>query len=91
MKTRQELEKMFDEKFWDLWSIDFNNDWNNNTYITDDVKLFIFETIIPEVLKSVTIEIDWNWSNDFSKSKVSWNYIIKDIKQKAKELYWIDL
>lgn len=93
MKTREELEKMFDETFWDLWNIDFNDDWNNNTYITDEVKQFIFETIMPEVLKSVI--------KDLLKDSMYWEEennpywycddLDKYIKQKAKELYWIDL
>ncbi len=75
MKTREELEKMFDEKFgciiWNQTEIDQIND-------------FIFETIIVEVLKSILKEnnkYNQNYVNDFNKS----------IKQKAKELYWIDL
>jgi hypothetical protein len=41
------------------------------------IKEFIFETIIPEVLKDL----------------IEWNYYISDvyIKQKTKELYWITL
>ena len=75
---KEELEKMFD--------YNFGHD-NEDLPI---IKKFIFETIIPEVLKSI-LEINWERSNDFTKSKISWNYILKDIKQKAKENFWIDL
>ena len=76
--NKEQLEKKFD--------YNFGHD-NEDLPI---IKKFIFETIIPEVLKSI-LEINWERSNDFTKSKISWNYILKDIKQKAKELFWIDL
>jgi len=78
--TREELEKMFDEEF-DLWKIDiYNEQWiaiwyeNNNK----KVKQFIFETIIPEVLKSMLADNPW----------FIWN---SRIKQQAKKLYKITL
>ena len=69
--NKEQLEKMFDENF--ASSID-------NEYYTQHlnfIKEFIFETIIPEVLKDL----------------IEWNYYISDvyIKQKTKELYWITL
>ena len=72
------IEKMFDENF--LSKID------NQDYIvhTNFIKEFIFETLIPEVLKSMLKDDDkfnQRYVNDFNK----W------IKKKAKELYWIDL
>ena len=75
--NREELEKMFDDKFplerSQIW------DWKvfQRTPSPEAVKQFIFETIIPEVLKSVT-------------DKCS-SYDLDYIKFKAKELYWIDL
>lgn len=96
MKTREELEKMFDETFWDLWKVDlYNEEWKPIWYKnnTDEVKQFIFETIIPEVLKSII--------KDLLKDSMYWEEennpywycddLDKYIKQKAKELYWIDL
>jgi len=84
------LEEMFDEKLKDI-TIDYDDYWNPLIYNwNNNIINFIFETIIPEVLKSI-LETNWERSNDFTKSKISWNYIFKDIKQKAKELYWIDL
>jgi hypothetical protein len=68
--NREEMEKMFYEKFtWD------------NLY---EVKQFIFETIIPEVLKGMLKE-----DNKFHQTYV--NDFNKWIKQKVKELYNITL
>ena len=81
--NKEKLEELFTEQVTGMRVYD---EYNNE--ITDKIYDFIFETIIPEVLKSI-LEINWERSNDFTKSKISWNYILKDIKQKAKELYWI--
>jgi hypothetical protein len=70
--NKKELEKMFDEKFEDIY------------YWKDDIMQFIFETIIPEVLRDICIKQDFYWLDD---TKISLN----DIKQKAKEKFWIDL
>lgn len=96
--NRQELEKKFDEKFLN---------WNTRipTQYNEDVKQFIFETIIPKVLKSVILDY---WKHNFDKKPrilnyhterlyeedlmTSWNNICIDkIKQKVKELYNITL
>lgn len=78
MKTREELEKMFDEKF-EIHKMP--NRYNR------DIKQFIFETIIQEVLNNFIINTDDNISielyyNDLFNEK---------FKQKAKELYNITL
>lgn len=96
MKTRQELEQMFDEEF-DLWIIIWeNNRWEYEVNNQERVKQFIFETIIPEVLKNIL----WNKCQSFMIN--NW-HILKDenwdtaffwrdaIIKKVKELYWIDL
>ena len=100
---REQLEKMFDEKFChkiDKWFIDY--DWTSsytelkNWIDEKKLKQFIFETIIPEVLKSV---MDDEVKNICSKEinpilhwcDLWWNEILQNIKQKAKELYNITL
>ena len=79
----KELEKMFNEKF------------NVTPYIEDYIiveksgklKQFIFDTIIPEVLKTMLV-YEWHWINPIIEKR---KYANKIIKQKAKELYWIVL
>ena len=87
MKTREQLEKMFDENF--ASSID-------NEYYTQHlnfIKEFIFETIMPEVLNSVIPNyVDTNTKDELLNDMRWWhNNCIDEIKQKAKELYWITL
>jgi len=71
---------MFDEYF----------EWKDEVEIINNIyiKQFIFETIIPEILKSIREEYwsfdDWCWC-------CSTTILGKEIRQKAKELYWIDL
>ena len=77
--NKKELEKIFDETFWDLWKTDvYNEEWEPLWYINnnDEVKQFIFETIILEVLKSVISHFD----EDYNTKKI-----------KLKELYDINL
>ena len=74
-----ELEKMFDYNY-----------WHDNEDLSS-IKEFIFETIIPEVLKSV---INWTdtfihrWNRQIVLDANTFEY---DLKQKAKEQFWIDL
>ena len=82
---KEDLEEMFDERFSDI-SRSIEKNYDEDLW---DVKDYFFETIIPEVLKSVipTLEryaVEWDylwWIND----------AIKYSKQKAKELYNITL
>lgn len=84
--NKKQLEKIFDEKYLKLY-------WNNDEYGCMAIKQFIFENIVPEVLKSVI--------KDLLKDSMYWEEennpywycddLDKYIKQKAKELYWIDL
>ena len=80
--NKKELEKMFDEEFDELLKIDRWERGYDELDVTDEVKQFIFKTIIPEVLNSVLPE--WNKKSYISTYK---NYI----KPKIKELYNIDL
>lgn len=76
MKNKEELEKMFDEKF--FWMSDYD---------IDEIKEIFFETIIKEVLMNIM-------SFDFQEEKciAKWEWIaLQEIKQKAKELFWIEL
>lgn len=70
--NREELEKMFDEVFEGAY-------YRNHTHLEYELKEFIFDTIIPEVLRKISPRTDY-WFCDKNQ-----------IKQKAKELYWIDL
>lgn len=96
--TREELEKMFDKKFVnkiDKWFSDY--DWTDrytelkNWIDVKDIKIFIFETIIPELLKNVIPEEN-NWSyalyDSWWNDCINWN---KWMKQKIKEKFWINL
>ena len=89
--NKQELEKMFDEKV--TSSEIFDCEWND---ITNEVKQFIFDEIIPEVLKSIL----WNECQSFSINNwpllkdINWDtaFFWRDtILKKAKDLYWITL
>ncbi len=80
---KEDLEKMFDDKFsveteWKteyfFWAI-------NNDPSPDEIKQFIFETIIPEVLKNIIIKPEWFTDYEYKE----------ELKQQAKELYWIDI
>ena len=83
--NREDLEKMFEEK---VTSTRMYDEYQND--ITNEVKQFIFNEIISEVLKEL-LKVNWERSNDFTRSKVSWNFIIRDIKKQAKKLYNITL
>lgn len=74
--NRIELENLFDEFASENWIGVF---WNNR----DNLKIhkFIFNIVIPEVLKNITQD------NDI----VFYNYQYLKIKEIAKELYNIDL
>ena len=89
--TREELLKNLKEKF----KYNFNTDkvsWEDKLKLnsTSEINSFIFEIIIPEVLKSVI------YRNESIQSK-NMNYLLwytdcqDELKQKAKELYWIYL
>ena len=86
--NRKKLEKMFDEKINTYW-------YNAERYIehNERLKKIFFETIIPEVIKSV---ID-NKNNKEEKNVIDLSYniwrkdLFREIKQKAKSLYWITL
>lgn len=76
--NKEKLEILFQKKF-------FVEKWNIQVKDYVEIKQFIFETIIPEVLKSLIYP---NWWLQFSNWRFIWE---EEIKQKAKELYWIDL
>lgn len=93
--TREELEKMFDKKF-PFTDIHYSNEpmwWKYEVPFPSEAKQFIFETIIPEVLKSVIPEEnEWYLINFEEDNKYALeNIIIQNIKQKAKENFNIDL
>ena len=77
--NKKELEEMFFERF------DINSEWTS--FGLEDYTDFIFETIIPEVLKSVI----WN---EKTTESIYWRLYNKELlqrKQKVKENFWIDL
>ena len=87
MKTREQLEKMFDEEIKSI-TMDYDDNWNPLLYNPNSLKQFIFKTIIPEILKSIREEY---WSFDNWCWCCSTTILGKEIRQKAKELYWIDI
>ena len=92
--NRRQLEKMFDEEF-DLWTtLVQNNFWEHRVNNNNEVKDFIFDTIIPEVLKSVITKelvFDEKEENDDWFYWLWHNHNLKMIKQKAKEQFNINL
>ena len=75
--NREELEKMFNEKFWvKEWKINFVC-WKKD--LPEEIKDFIFDTIIPKVLREISPRTDYGFCDK------------NQIKQKAKELYNINL
>lgn len=83
--NKQELEKKFDEK---VSCTGIYNEYKDE--ITDEVIQFITGTVIPEVIKSIT---DVDYSNYDRNSNCDNNFLlwIENVKQKAKEIYNIDL
>ena len=74
--NRTDLEKMFDDEFILCQFIEpfWDDDWEN---VNEEVKQFIFDKLLPEVLKEILPE-EHHYCN-----------CIDDIKRKAKEL-WIN-
>lgn len=88
--NKEELEKEFDKKFPCIEAIEYS-------WLTD-IKQFIFETMIVEVLKSIMPNFDnldrvWvNRSYEYQTSIIAWEKQFKEkIKQKVKTLYNIEL
>ena len=83
--TREELEKMFDEI---IISSEFSNpNIELSNSFKKEIKQFIFETMIPEVIREIL-------SFDFHEEKfiAKWEWIaIQEIKSIAKKLYNITL
>lgn len=77
--NKEELEKIINDRFPSIESIE--REW------ISILNKFIFETIIPEVLKSII----WKEKSDDSLYWKIYNRDLKWRKQKAKQLYWIDL
>lgn len=72
--NKEELEKIINH---------FLSCWFND----DELKDYIFNEIIPEVLKSILIKKEM--TNRFSDEKKI--YFNRVLKQKAKEQFWIEL
>lgn len=76
--NKKELEKLFDGKF------NFKGIFGENSNAEEKIKHFIFNIVIPEVLKSVC-EYEWK-----ELSKAKWiGY--KTIEKNAKDLYGVEL
>ena len=90
--NREELEKMFDEMLSKLdWDIEY---WELKLRNSSDIKKYLFDTIITEVLKSVIPE--YKWSTQTKDDEINlmryWHTdCINDMKQKAKEQFNINL
>lgn len=78
--NKEQLEKIFDEKFW----IAPSYERIKHEVYTNDMKQFIFETIISEVLKSIIPNFTYN--KDTTREDC-----FDEIKQRAKDLYWIEI
>ena len=77
-----EIEKKIDFLIEDWW-------YNLDQWQIDNLKQFIFETIIPEVLNSV---LERPFSDESNMMCKEWySECIEQIKQKAKELFNINL
>ena len=77
--NKEQLEKMFDKEFYQKWM------WSLEIAKLAQQKLFIFNEVIPEVLKNLLPQyktLNRNIWHDFAIDK---------IKQKAKENFWIEL
>ena len=86
--SREELERLFDEKFSFICeSMPIKSKDNKEFYELDDIKSFIFDTVIKEVLESALRDI-----SEVDDEYLKWydNCTIQ-IKQNIKELYWINL
>ena len=83
--NKEELEKLIDnEDFMETyWLYEDREEY----FSKDKLKQFIFETIIPEVLKSVILEK----REENNHIDLAYNNYWKYIKNKAKELYNINL
>lgn len=82
---KKQLEKMFDKNFPTLKESRF--DRFEVMPEPTELKQFIFETIIPDVLKSMLV-CEWNWTDDIIEYR---KYSNTNIKRKAKILYNITL
>lgn len=86
--NKQAIEKRFDEKFGTtLRDVD-------GYHMDEEVLLFIFNEILPEVLKSVCIYDDKvfkNYVDGVCQSDALVHHLMATEKEKAKELYNIDL
>ena len=70
---------------------DFMSQYLNTTINQEyEIENFIFETIIPEVIKSIT-DIDYSKFDRASNCDNNYLLWIESIRQKAKDSYWIIL
>ena len=74
--NREELERMFDEQ-----------DLIYSSQQRIEIKNFIFDELIPNVLSSMLV-YEWTWINDIIEKR---KYTNRLIKQKAKAFYNITL
>ena len=81
--TKQEIIDMFDAMFW----IPSSYKRIRSDISTQNIKDFIFDTIMPEVLKSIILPEE----EETNYSSLTRNNYSKYIKQKVKELYNINL
>ena len=90
MNKKEIIENAFNEKFWKIYSHKnlLNSEWMTPYPLNEELKQYIFETIIPEVLKSV---IPNYIEKPFDYLDIGNNWCINGIKRTAKELYDITL
>lgn len=84
--NREELEKMFDNMLSSLdWDIEY---WELKLRNTSDTKAYFFDTIIPEVLKSIKEDFK---NPEWKYMVVPYEWITAQINRKAKEQFNINL
>lgn len=66
--NREEIEKMFDEVFEGAY-------YRNHTHLEYELKVFIFDTIIPEVLREISPRTDYGFCDKTKLNKKQKNFI----------------
>lgn len=90
MTTRETLEQEFNDKFWKLFTkeqlenLELKHPYPQN----EEIKSYIFEKMIPKVLEEIVQNAEWIWNIHFNKWQ---EYVLNNIKSKAKERFNIDL
>lgn len=97
MTNREEIEKRFDERFWDLWKLDIYEWWIAVWYVNNNeqVKSFFLDEIILEVLRDIKDKLMENQRWQFESDSWEYAFFLKDLKKSfiriAKEKYNLNI